>query len=824
IRDFTTPCEKNAPDVITRLLNHHFNHMSQIIYAHGGQISRFVGDAIEACFPCNDEQRADSLSKAAAAGLTMLQTMALINEERARQGFFTYRIGIGIAAGSSRTVHIGSRGSRNEVLQVGGTLKKAGELEALSKEYPGLPLVIAADAGEALIRHSEFARILQRQVLGEETVFVCTKTLEETRLINFSAAEHGQPAWQHEKAEKTDGKSNNTFSYDQFAEQIKSARVNLFPGLFILIVPFLLSLFGLYNGLDRYHSDLNRRAHAANQRFLEREKSGQSKKAMIELHIRKVADRLLQNIGFDQNSSRPDQLTEVKTCLDKELRAAGLHPEEIMIIPWPEPQKQGKNLQTDDTSQRPLNRQLTETLHSCLAAYGLQFNRFLVPDDEKLRFLGETMSGLLLARDSRGRFENVSIASESFWLYWQPILNRRYLEHLEHCRKLDNYSAFPQEMRYFGRFGATEYRSLLAGGILLLCRPPETAGSLQLRPVDDSIVSARIDLKHLSIEDEQGNIAKLLADNGIEQGTGNRAAQLLSLAYKSENTVAGWAVDKTISRGELPKVHLVATRLVQPKSWIANEKAGVTIILALMVLTAAGWFKATREQGLATSVRGQIFGSFLGTMLLPVAGLLFVLVMLIGDWQENLLKDSVAIFRHQVGMIEQQTGFHQFAAPKKLQKILENAGLTNLLSLKLPEDDESDKFKAARQRLLKMLDTFWQKIFNQTQGLGVSSLMVDATNGLSEFIAIDGSVSPEGDPMKKALSFHAGRVMSRLDPSLSRKSIDNTRLLVDEMTTQLIFEVLESTFGSDAALEILFAQNNGVDLFSSVSNDVFFQS
>lgn len=828
IRDFTTLCEKHAPDVITRLLNHHFDHMSQIIYAHGGQISRFVGDAIEAGFPCPAGQREESLSKAAKAGLIMLQTMALINDEREKQSFFTYRIGIGLAVGVSRSIHIGSRGTRSEVLQVGGTLKRAGVLEALSKEFSGLPLVIDAEAGEILIRTPEFAGMLQKKVLGSETVFVCAATPEPANLLSLTTAGLDGNSTNIEKTEDLNEKGKGTFSYgsyESFAEPVRSARIGLLPGLLIILIPFLLCLYGYFHGFERYRSDLNRQAHDSNQRFLQREKSPEARKAMVEMQLQKTIAAIMKRTGLNKHSSEADQRAEWRNCLDRELRTAGLLPEEIIISSWPAPENRENIFQTEKSPARPVQQQLARTLHACLQAYGLQFDRFLAPDDQKVRFLGEAMSGLLLTRDSRGRFETVTIATETFWLYWQPVLNQNYLERLQNGQRQNDYAGFPHEMRVFGRFGNEDHRSLLAGGVLILCRPPHSAGDLRLKPLNNAIFSARLDLKTLTVEDEQGDPADFLMANGSDSADGDRAGKLLSLAYRAEEPAGDWAVDKVVSQGESPKVHLVATRAIQQQNfWLGHEKTGIVAILALMLLAAAAWQRVTHERGMATTVRGQILGSFLGTMLLPVAGLFLVLALLIGDWQENMVKDSVAGFLHQVDMIEQQVGFHHVAAPEKVKKILENAGLNSFFNLKLPENKEDPNFKSARQGLLRLLKEAWQKVLRQSQGLGLNSLMVDAANGLSEFLAIDGTFSPEGDPMKKTFSFHAGRVMDRLAPSRSRRAVDPSRLLVDEMTAQLIFEILDSTFGSDASMEILFGQNRGVDLFSSVSNDVFFQS
>lgn len=149
IRDFTTWCEREAPATVTRLLNRHFAAMTAIITATGGRVHKFVGDAIQAVFP-DDEQRpgADSgrgAERAVRAGLGMLHQLDRLNAERQAVGEEPYRIGIGIAAGELMTGPVGAA-SRRDYALLGAPFAEAQALEPLSKEHPACPLVVAPAA------------------------------------------------------------------------------------------------------------------------------------------------------------------------------------------------------------------------------------------------------------------------------------------------------------------------------------------------------------------------------------------------------------------------------------------------------------------------------------------------------------------------------------------------------------------------------------------------------------------------------------------------------------------------------------------------------
>lgn len=160
IRNFTGMCEQYPPQVITELLNEHFAEMARIIADHGGRIYKFIGDAIEAVFPEDDQAENSAAERAFNAASLMIVKLMQINRRRVSKKLFRYQIGIGLSQGTMFSGSIGSIDTRLDYAIVGDPLKKAAALEACSRKNPAFPLIIddkiAAKLGD---RGLKFARI-----------------------------------------------------------------------------------------------------------------------------------------------------------------------------------------------------------------------------------------------------------------------------------------------------------------------------------------------------------------------------------------------------------------------------------------------------------------------------------------------------------------------------------------------------------------------------------------------------------------------------------------------------------------------------------------
>ncbi len=141
IRGFTTLSETHPATAVFELLNEHMERMTRAIQREGGAIDRFVGDAIQAVF-YEQPGRASAAVRALNAAAVMKQEHQKLNEERLRRQTFTYQIGIGIDVGTVVAGVIGDPGSRLDFSVIGEPLRRAGDLEAASKQarYTGIML------------------------------------------------------------------------------------------------------------------------------------------------------------------------------------------------------------------------------------------------------------------------------------------------------------------------------------------------------------------------------------------------------------------------------------------------------------------------------------------------------------------------------------------------------------------------------------------------------------------------------------------------------------------------------------------------------------
>jgi adenylate cyclase len=92
IRGFTNLSRNMEPIEVVEMLNDYFNRLIPIIFAHGGTVDKYIGDAILAVFgsPKPDAQQHENAVRAA---MDMQGAMRTLNERRAAQGKTTCEMG-----------------------------------------------------------------------------------------------------------------------------------------------------------------------------------------------------------------------------------------------------------------------------------------------------------------------------------------------------------------------------------------------------------------------------------------------------------------------------------------------------------------------------------------------------------------------------------------------------------------------------------------------------------------------------------------------------------------------------------------------------------
>jgi adenylate cyclase len=131
IRGFTAISEHAAPEKIVSLLNRYFSAMTDIIFAHGGTLDKYLGDGLMALFgapTATPEDAANALN----AAVAMQRRLLGINAELRKEGLSEVGVGIGLHTGEVIVGYIGSE-RRSEYTAIGDAVNTASRLESNAK-------------------------------------------------------------------------------------------------------------------------------------------------------------------------------------------------------------------------------------------------------------------------------------------------------------------------------------------------------------------------------------------------------------------------------------------------------------------------------------------------------------------------------------------------------------------------------------------------------------------------------------------------------------------------------------------------------------------
>lgn len=149
IRGFTRLSEHAPPEKIVGLLNRYFSAMTDIIFAHGGTLDKYLGDGLMSLFGAPTTTPEDA-SNAMNAAVAMQRRILGINLELRQEGLAEIGVGIGLHTGEATVGYIGSE-RRSEYTAIGDTVNTASRLESNAKS--GEILVSDATAQAARSRY-----------------------------------------------------------------------------------------------------------------------------------------------------------------------------------------------------------------------------------------------------------------------------------------------------------------------------------------------------------------------------------------------------------------------------------------------------------------------------------------------------------------------------------------------------------------------------------------------------------------------------------------------------------------------------------------------
>jgi len=171
LRNFTATTERLPRDEVIAMLNDYFECMVGPIHAHGGQVLKFIGDALLAIFPIADDLDRDRACLAAlAAAEQALADLARLNLRRGAAGKTMLQGGIALHTGPVSYGNIGAP-DRLDFTVIGAAVNFVTRLERLCGEL-GRPLLASARfASPCGSRLRPIGRHRLRGIEAEQEVF-----------------------------------------------------------------------------------------------------------------------------------------------------------------------------------------------------------------------------------------------------------------------------------------------------------------------------------------------------------------------------------------------------------------------------------------------------------------------------------------------------------------------------------------------------------------------------------------------------------------------------------------------------------------------------
>ena len=123
IRDFTRLSESLRPEELMAFVSDYQSRMVDAVFAHGGTLDKFIGDAVMATFG-TPTARPEATRQAVDAAIAMRAALAELNRERAAAGKPEIQHGIGIHCGPAVVGNVGTE-DRLEYTVMGDTVNVA---------------------------------------------------------------------------------------------------------------------------------------------------------------------------------------------------------------------------------------------------------------------------------------------------------------------------------------------------------------------------------------------------------------------------------------------------------------------------------------------------------------------------------------------------------------------------------------------------------------------------------------------------------------------------------------------------------------------------
>jgi len=148
IRGFTTLSERMSPEQLVSFINQYLTPMTDVVFANGGTLDKYIGDAIM-CFWGAPVDQPDHALRACSAALGFLEKLHELQARWRAAGLPEVDIGVGISSGLMNVGHMGTENRFNYTV-MGDAVNLASRLEGLNKVYDTRILISAATYAQTL--------------------------------------------------------------------------------------------------------------------------------------------------------------------------------------------------------------------------------------------------------------------------------------------------------------------------------------------------------------------------------------------------------------------------------------------------------------------------------------------------------------------------------------------------------------------------------------------------------------------------------------------------------------------------------------------------
>jgi adenylate cyclase len=146
LRGFTELSENLSGAELVSFLNDYFGAMTDAVGRHGGEVLKFIGDALLAIFPLSGETGSLVAARALAAATEAQAAISALNEKRRESGQPAIRFGLALHVGEVLYGNIGGA-DRLDFTVIGQAVNVASRIEGLTKTL-GRQILFSGDFAE----------------------------------------------------------------------------------------------------------------------------------------------------------------------------------------------------------------------------------------------------------------------------------------------------------------------------------------------------------------------------------------------------------------------------------------------------------------------------------------------------------------------------------------------------------------------------------------------------------------------------------------------------------------------------------------------------